>query len=122
VGYFLVQQVAAGRCDEELGGKAFVALHSRLETRFEKQVGQARSVRAKFFQRAYGESGVQELDRVNTLMIDLFNSTVSATAENCGKLKAELDRRLTVAWSEIQERLERRVASIAPTDKGICKE
>ena len=121
-GYFLLQQAAASRCDEVLGGTTFMSLHQQLELRFGEQVGHARAVRASLFQRAYGETGAQELDRVNAMLTDLFTHTVDANADSCGRLKTELARRLTIAWSAIQERLERRMAAIVPTDQGICKD
>ena len=121
-GYFLLQQAAASRCDEVLGGTAFMGLHQQLERRFGEQVRHARAVRASFFQRTYGETGAQELARVNALMTDLLSDAVDANAESCGKLQTELARRLTITWSAIQERLERRLAAVATSDQAICKD
>jgi len=121
-GFFTVQRIGAERCDALLGGDALMALHRQIETRYGQHISGARATRTAYFQRAYGERAQQELARVEALMTDLFNSTLSIDETSCGQLKEALAKRLAAGWEPIEQRLQRRVQGVASLDQNVCEE
>jgi hypothetical protein len=122
VGFFLVQRIAAERCDEHHGGEAFRALHRRLEQQYGPQVTQAGTVRAAYFQRAHGEQGAAELRSVDALLTELLSAQLVVNDESCAGLKAELGQRLSDGWEPIRARLARRVDAVPGHDANRCTE
>lgn len=120
-GFFLVQDVAAARCDESLGGKAYRGLHDKIRALYKPQIEQAHRTRNAYFVRAYGIDGEKERMRVDALMTDLLGAALVANPETCGQLKTELKRRHAGGWEPILKRLERRVEAIAAEDKNVCQ-
>jgi hypothetical protein len=120
VGYFLVQQVAASRCDEVLGGNTVATLHGRVLAQFDEHVSKARTVRLAYFRRAYGAEAEERLKNSEALIMDLLSSQLAADEKNCGALVDELGRRIANGWEPIRARLQRRIAGIPAHDQNIC--
>lgn len=122
VGFFLVQKISAERCDEQMGGAAFSALHDRIAQAYAAQRSGAGTTRAGYFKRAYGDAWQEERERVTLLMADLIGASLAISDKTCGELKGALEGRLKSGWEPIQALLAARVEAISATDSNLCQE
>jgi hypothetical protein len=121
-GYFLVQRIAAERCDESLGGNAFRTLHGHLTAKYEQQLAAALAARHAYFVRAHGDKAESELNNVKALMTDLLSAQLVATETTCAHIRGEFEKRLADGWAPILDRLTRRVDGVPPESANRCKE